>query len=343
MAKEIIQVPFRQTLPSGQGKRIKLDPVVGVIRTIQIHWPDGCNGLVGVAVKYGSRQILPVQSAGYLSLNDCTPTWTGVDYQVDKANIWVDLQNADQTWKHTVTVIVGVEVEAGVETGNQSIEAYTVPTTGVGRPDYTREVSLGQVRAGISLKYNEQLLVFASTPTSLSSGNPYPWTHAPLASGSALHLVNVATGLPMPYNVPAGYGLAMVEQRPNFNQLWVGEIFLDNFITANVGLAGPGVMIDENPVLSFTTLLVDPTAASAHSVDYQVLNLGGSGDGSLIGGIQATCILSAIGTPPFPTEKDTRCPFCGKINRVPVEQTVVVCSCGKTYYLYAPSALKRSQ
>ncbi|MBA7556818.1 hypothetical protein ES705_49538 [subsurface metagenome] len=35
---------------------------------------------------------------------------------------------------------------------------FTVEQQGVGKPDYSREVSAGRERAGISLKYNQQLL-----------------------------------------------------------------------------------------------------------------------------------------------------------------------------------------
>ncbi len=38
------------------------------------------------------------------------------------------------------------------------VETGAYPQEGVGKPDYSREVSAGRERAGISLKYNQQLL-----------------------------------------------------------------------------------------------------------------------------------------------------------------------------------------
>jgi len=280
-------------------------------------------------------------------------------------------------------------------------EIFVVETRGVGKPDYTREVSSGQVRPGILLKYNQQLVEFVYAAQDLVIPSPFvPWmkgliphggTHTAIANPTVMtdavaafgvnaligmiiynltdksqgivvsntantvtvvalaggtlntwttgdayvfgaHLIDLSTGIPAPYTILAGYSLSLIEQRLNFNQDVEGWIFVDGLLIARPAGASNGSMIYQGEIAYFSTLLLDPTAAAPHLIDYQIINRGLADMG---GGITLTTILEAIGTPPFPTEKDTKCPKCGQINRVGVMVTRVKCSrCGNTYILF---------
>ncbi|GAI37067.1 unnamed protein product, partial [marine sediment metagenome] len=53
-----------------------------------------------------------------------------------------------------------------------AIKTFTVPMRGVGKPDYSREVSAGRERAGIALKHNQYFRAFGGNWT---TGDPeYP-------------------------------------------------------------------------------------------------------------------------------------------------------------------------
>lgn len=112
--KEQKQVVFKHTLEALQGvtdhQRI---PMLKTVRTITIHWPDGCGGeegaLVDVAVGYSQdKRLLPEE--GYLALNDTTPTWA-INKDVDSNTLWVEIRNGDSdiTHTHTISVIINYE------------------------------------------------------------------------------------------------------------------------------------------------------------------------------------------------------------------------------------------
>lgn len=55
---------------------------------------------------------------------------------------------------------------------------FVVVQTGIGRPDYSEEVALGQVRPGLSLKNGQSLIVGGISFTAIPS--PYSWVTTPL-------------------------------------------------------------------------------------------------------------------------------------------------------------------
>ena len=108
MAKAQKQIVFKHTLEALAGltdhQRI---PMLKTVKTITIHWPDGCNGFVDVAVGYSQdKRLLPEE--GYLALNDATPTWT-INKETDSDTLWVDIRNGDASNPHTISVVVNYE------------------------------------------------------------------------------------------------------------------------------------------------------------------------------------------------------------------------------------------
>lgn len=229
-------------------------------------------------------------------------------------------------------------------------KTYTVVSRGIGKPDYSKEVSSARQRAGISLKYNQQLVVFGLCWTDMVAHPQTPavsWVKAPLAPGAEAHLVNFATGDAMPYVTPADYIFTMVQKDWTCNEdieIWLhvstpseadgGTLVL----IACPGISPGGDNIYINPVYTYTSLTLDPEAAYSHSWDVVVVN---KGAGNLEGGIVVAAIMEAVGTSPFPDTKQCRCPFCSHLQTVKVGTTTIKCAnCGKTYLVYDFSKIR---
>ncbi len=107
---KFVYIPFSILLNPGQGLKVyEPRPLVhGRIVTIQIHWPDGCNGLVGVAAWYGRSVQLVPREQGYLALNDATPTYPVDQVKSDNEEVWVDAYNQDALNQHRITVTYGI-------------------------------------------------------------------------------------------------------------------------------------------------------------------------------------------------------------------------------------------
>lgn len=108
MPKARKQFVFKHTLELGKGltdhQRI---PMLKTVKSITIHWPDGCDSLVDVAVGYSQdKRLLPEE--GYLALNDTTPTWV-INKDTDSDTLWVYIFNGDAVNPHTISVIINYE------------------------------------------------------------------------------------------------------------------------------------------------------------------------------------------------------------------------------------------
>ncbi|MDD5778498.1 MAG: hypothetical protein PHU95_03525 [Candidatus Thermoplasmatota archaeon] len=104
-------IDFRFTLAIGQGIRMSEPaPVDGFITEVTMHYPDGCNGLVDLALKYKNVNVFPLTD--YVALNDATQTWM-IRQPITKKNpIWVEMRNRDTLNTHTPSVqvvCIGVE------------------------------------------------------------------------------------------------------------------------------------------------------------------------------------------------------------------------------------------
>ena len=101
------------------------------------------------------------------------------------------------------------------------------PVKGIGKPDYSREVSSALQRAGIRLKYNQTAVILAKSFHPTGIGIPYAWVVGQLAPGVSAHLVDISTGLETPYTVPAGYTLTMVEMATAFSEDVESGFYMD--------------------------------------------------------------------------------------------------------------------
>lgn len=218
----------------------------------------------------------------------------------------------------------------------------TAPVKGIGKPDYSREVSAGRERAGISLKYNQRLKLFVACFTDMVT-HPQtpdiPWVKPPLAAGAQSHLYDIETGQLTPFSFAAGYAMTMVQKDWTFNQdieLW---LYFDSLLTACLGISPSGANIYVNPIYAYTSLTLDPTSASAHTFDFILVNQ--SATTAMEGGITVAAILEAVGTPVFPETKDCVCPLCTHRQTVKVGTTTIKCDkCGETYIVFDLSKIR---
>jgi hypothetical protein len=101
------QLNFRETVGTlTEITRAKTCQTKGTINQITLHFPSGCNALVDVAVFKNSQQLVP--DTGFISLNDATPQFF-TDKPIDVGDeVTVKFVNADSTWPHTISVVVGI-------------------------------------------------------------------------------------------------------------------------------------------------------------------------------------------------------------------------------------------
>jgi len=200
-------------------------------------------------------------------------------------------------------------------------KSITVTQTGIGKPDYTKAIAEGQFRPGISLKYNQALGFFAYVPTSLVI-HPYPvkWVKPALVPGGVAHMIDSNTGAPLPYLLPAGYTVTLIETTWNFDQDSVSIFYMDGAFFGMVGVTDGGLPQHVSRITGYSSTIIDPHALSSHWIDLQVINNGGA---NMSGGIEGVVLFEKIGSPPWPTEKTTSCPFCLANNVVPVGQAII--------------------
>lgn len=172
------------------------------------------------------------------------------------------------------------------------LKTESVKTTGIGRPDYTTEISKikrGETYPQLTPRTNvEKYKIFI---LSMQTGTPYP--HSPLAVGETRHLVDVETGLSTPYTHPAGVRSDLRE--------WL----LNNYN----GAIGLTVYLDATPWIYFVSFLScyfqhqyeqivyldtdnwDPNRESPHTWDFALTNLGAT---PIIGTVHVSLILTLI-------------------------------------------------
>ena len=103
----MVQLNFRKTISAlTEEEEIKYSPFTGTIKQVIMHFPPGANSLVEVKVYHGSKQIVPEK--GGVALDNATPTFM-IEEPVREGDaikvVWI---NHDDTYEHTISVIVGI-------------------------------------------------------------------------------------------------------------------------------------------------------------------------------------------------------------------------------------------
>lgn len=107
------QVKFKETLDPLEGIEVEArSPLRGEITSITIHWPEGCDSLVDIAVGHDGTFLCPNEPDTFLALNNATPTFPMKEPVVWDERLWGILRNTDGGNPHTVSVIITI---VGVE------------------------------------------------------------------------------------------------------------------------------------------------------------------------------------------------------------------------------------
>jgi hypothetical protein len=212
----------------------------------------------------------------------------------------------------------------------------TISTSLGDAPDYSRTVSSSVQRAGFRLRENQSLKVFALALTNIPS--PFCWVTTPLPPGQTIHFIDCETGLSMPYTVPQGYTITQLALASKMTQDRNVRMYIDGmFLGYNMLMTG-GEMLYLNEVFPEGTSFFDPTGATSHTWDLELINMGTS---PLEGGGAHSFILEKVGSEPLPDVKTVKCKFCGNTQTVPVEVSQVICSnCGKLNLYYTLKGYK---
>lgn len=140
------------------------------------------------------------------------------------------------------------------------VERGAYPQEGIGKPDYTREISLGRERPGITLKHNQSLKIFGAVFSSVNTGTHTAAPHLTIMTDAAAHFTVNALVLLTIINVTDGSS---------------GVIIANTETTVTVALAG-GITNQWNTGDAYTILspfatVKLPLAAGvmAHIVDYE--------------------------------------------------------------------------
>jgi hypothetical protein len=128
------------------------------------------------------------------------------------------------------------------------------------------------------------------TVAALSGGTLNTWS---LGDSYVLgaHLIDVDTGIPMPYTVSAGYTISAVADSRGFNQDGDALIYFDGYLAVDAGYFVSGAAFDSGDFPGFSTSIADPTGAAAHIVDVITVNYGLN---TMYGSIQYATILEQV-------------------------------------------------
>ena len=210
-------------------------------------------------------------------------------------------------------------------------EIFTVEQRGVGKPDYSKEISLGQMRAGIRLRYNQTLKTFIKQFSPIVS--PWiPWIEPPLAAGATSPYMDAETGEDMPYALAQGYTLSSIVVLTKGTQDRSLLAYLDGQFVAYVYIEAAGVWGHVNLIIPIGTAHVDPDGDDPHAYELRQENIGGA---AMEGGGMVYAILEKVGSEPLPTTKTVKCKHCGHKHTVPLDTSKVICpECGELTIYY---------
>ena len=170
-------------------------------------------------------------------------------------------------------------------------EIFSVPMRGIGKPDYSTNVSSGKYRPGMLLGADQalsQLIIVCQNRVVV----PYvfPWFKNPVGIGGSITHVNSSTGFNT-LSVPAGYAISLLEQSLSFDQdseLW---LYFDGILVGLLLEAVGGSHIYASHIVGITSRILDPYGLAPHTVALESINCGG---GVMKGGSQSVFLIEAI-------------------------------------------------
>ena len=215
-----------------------------------------------------------------------------------------------------------------------------IETWGIGKTDYSDEVSVGQFLLGIGIKATDTTVQILYHASDRGAYSPLPFEHAPVMPGCVAHAVDPTTGLSYPLTWPAGYSLRLISYWWYYSEPVIGSWHvsfygltgtMDRFFFGEWGSKTKAQWY-EHDVQSFDTRFFDPNSQYPFSFDIRARNVG---DRPLSCEVDVIGILRAVSTKPLPNVKTCKCKFCGFEKEVAWETQKMVCDrCGMTNLYY---------
>ena len=218
--------------------------------------------------------------------------------------------------------------------GQETRREFVVAQRGVGRPDFSEEIYRANVAAGYPLQENEVFKYFGVTMNPIAS--PFAWIGPVLAINEVRSLIDLTTGLPMPYTVPEGYSLRFLSDLWSFSRRLETRAYLYGFFYGS-GYPDSLNSYYYNIIGGFNSAMIDPNF-NAIPYELQIVNPSSSvtASGSWVG----TYVLRAENTPPLPETKTVKCKYCPHTEEMKRTDVKLVCpKCGQTT-LYFGETLK---
>jgi len=99
------QMNFREEVAPLTGLEVdKVCPITGKIKSVTMSFPPGCNNLVEVAFGHSAEKLCP--STEYIALDSANPTFDVEEPVEREERLWVEILNGDDTYPHTISVLV---------------------------------------------------------------------------------------------------------------------------------------------------------------------------------------------------------------------------------------------
>lgn len=217
-----------------------------------------------------------------------------------------------------------------------SIETFTVTTTGKGTPDYKRDIYYAATSADYKLQYGESFKNFGIVLNSLGSGSLFSFVTTPLAVSTPVSLMDLSTGITMPYGIPTGYGMKLLSDFWSFNLDAETRSYILGYFYAGAYPSARGTYY-YNVIGGFDSASLDPTGALGVSVENVLYNP--STTLQLSGMWFETWVLRSLSTPPLPETKKVRCKWCGHEEVIKRTESKLVCPACKQTTLYFSESL----
>lgn len=196
-------------------------------------------------------------------------------------------------------------------------KTYTVEQKGVGKPDYSSNIS--------EIKRGETFVVFE--PRANERQKIFYVSHplgSPLAVGATVHLIDRETNLATPYTSPLGFLASQRERFFSFNGAIRFTLAVDTLDPVVLFPSADNLMGTYEAIAAIDTKYWDAEASYEHTWDMTITNVDTI---PLSGMAQVALILTELSSSVM-TEKRVRCLKCGNITVVPLKQTMIKCTCG---------------
>jgi len=198
-------------------------------------------------------------------------------------------------------------------------------------PDYSLQILRAYTIKKYQLGTDEKFKIFMLTGDTESSD--FPWVIPPMEPGETRYLIDVETGLEMPFTIPVGYDFEVIKIWGSSSEPYIGREYVDGNLDSNLHVVPFDVYFEQEIGLTKISDF-DPTLSTEHTYAISITHLG---DEPALGTALIEAVLRKVHTEKI-TTKVVRCKYCGHQEEVPLETTRYKCpKCGMTtLFMYYP-------